>query len=101
MGKPSMYRVESADDPCTHCGSGATWDVVYKPDEIALGTTYGTKDDAEEIADDLNRAWNAGYFVAAQERLEQFRQECADRNWPQDCVDYVEKQIETLKELCS
>lgn len=53
------YRVEPKGKACQHCGLGEMWDVVDS-DDVALGISYGSKEDAEEMADELNRAFLRG-----------------------------------------
>jgi len=53
------YTVEQDDSGCCLCGNGKTWNVI-DPDGIASGTSYGDKEDAEDLADELNRAFHLG-----------------------------------------
>lgn len=53
------YRLEIEKNGCDHCGSGKTWDVV-DPDGVAGGTSYGDRDEAEELAGWLNEAYARG-----------------------------------------
>jgi hypothetical protein len=65
-----FYRVIEEEPACPHCKSGASYAIVYtEPDgeECATGTTYGgpaddeaVKEHVEEIAEDLNRAFQLG-----------------------------------------
>jgi hypothetical protein len=53
------YKVEIDDSrACDHCSSGAYWDIVG-PDGVALGRSFGDPEDAEDVAEDLNRAREA------------------------------------------
>lgn len=59
-GPQRAYRVEMDDSGvCGCCGRGAMWDVVG-PDGIALGRSFGGKDEAEDYARDLSFAYEAG-----------------------------------------
>lgn len=53
------YNVEIDDDGCRHCTAGRTW-IVVGPDGLGGGTTYGQQEDAEEIAELMNMAYEAG-----------------------------------------
>lgn len=53
------YFVEVDDNGCHHCGGGRTWTVVC-PDGYALGISYSEEDDASEMAELLNTAYNQG-----------------------------------------
>lgn len=53
------YTVGLDQDGCEKCGHGKLWAVV-DPDGIALGTSYGEKDDAEDMADNMNLAFILG-----------------------------------------
>jgi hypothetical protein len=53
------YRVEIDVSGCPKCGHGAYWDVIG-PDDVALATSYADKEDAIEIAEILNMAYEAG-----------------------------------------
>jgi hypothetical protein len=53
------YKVEQEHPGCSKCGEGKTW-VVIGPDGFAGGTSYGREEDAEEHADDMSRAFEAG-----------------------------------------
>jgi DNA-directed RNA polymerase subunit RPC12/RpoP len=58
------YTVEVDDrETCPHCGSKRVWNVVG-PDGVALGVSFGDKEDANEVADDLSRAYLAGAQAA-------------------------------------
>lgn len=55
-----MERSESKSG-CGHCGSEVElWDVVG-PDGVALGTSYAKDDDAQQMADELSRAFLLGW----------------------------------------
>ena len=53
------YFVEVDDNGCRTCGQGRNW-VVVDPDGIRGSTSYGLQEDAEDLAEDLNRAFNRG-----------------------------------------
>jgi hypothetical protein len=53
------YRVEQDADGCACCGDGKSW-VIVGPDEVALGTSYFHREDADDLAEDLNSAYEAG-----------------------------------------
>jgi len=51
------YFVEVDDNGCSKCGAGRNW-VVVDPDGTRGGTSYGLQEDADDLAEDLNRAFN-------------------------------------------
>lgn len=53
------YFVEVDNNGCSKCGAGRTW-VVVNPDGYAGGTSYGLEEDAQDLAEDLNIAFNRG-----------------------------------------
>ena len=53
------YFVEVDNNGCRECGHGRNW-VVVDPDGIRGGTSYGLEEDADDLAEDLNRAFNRG-----------------------------------------
>lgn len=53
------YFVEVDDNGCSKCGAGRNW-VVVDPEGIRGSTSYGLEEDAQDLAEDLNRAFNAG-----------------------------------------
>lgn len=53
------YIVEEDQPGCTACEAGKTWCVV-RPDGTALGTSYGDKADADQLAGLLNDAYKDG-----------------------------------------
>jgi hypothetical protein len=59
MTEPA-FRVEINDSKvCRSCGSGAFWDVVG-PDNVIVARSYGNKNDAEEMAEELSDAYEKG-----------------------------------------
>jgi hypothetical protein len=61
-GTMDAYRVEIEDQPCSHCTRGTLF-AVLGPDEIALGVTFEDKGEAQELADYMNLAYNAGLMA--------------------------------------
>lgn len=53
------YFVEVNNDGCSRCGHDRTWTVVG-PDGVALGQSWVDEDDAQDVADWLNEAYEAG-----------------------------------------
>jgi len=54
------YRALPDDsDACAHCGSGLRW-LVVGPDEVALGISFENEEAAEDLADNMSRAYLAG-----------------------------------------
>jgi hypothetical protein len=53
------YRVEAESTPCAHCGNGGTWNVVG-PDDMALGIIFTVQEDADDVAEQMNIAFDAG-----------------------------------------
>lgn len=66
--KPLMkhYQVEVEKNGCERCGCGKLW-VIVNPEGIAGGTSYSCEDQAIELCDALNRAYEAG--VASMEPI--------------------------------
>ena len=63
------YAVERSEDGCLHCGTGGTWDVIG-PDDVAIGVSFHNRDDADEIAEWMSRAYWAGTQCRADEKAE-------------------------------
>lgn len=66
------YTVDTAVTGCSHCGAGKTYDVVFrkgKSDEIAESITYEDYDEACDMADMLNDAYQRGYKSRCGENL--------------------------------
>ena len=58
-----VYTVVPVGEGCSHCNAGEHWDVVFKfgsEEEMALSTSYGDKEQAEDIARDCNDAYAKG-----------------------------------------
>ena len=55
----SAYKVERYNQGCKECGDGATW-VIVGPDGVASATSYGDKDQADEICELQNEAYEKG-----------------------------------------
>lgn len=53
------YRVEIEKTGCQHCEAGRMWDVIG-PDEMALGISYSLKEDADDMAEYMNMAYERG-----------------------------------------
>lgn len=53
------YFLEVGENGCVKCGHNKTWDII-QPDGVALATTYGDYEEAEEICDMLNIAYALG-----------------------------------------
>src|SRR5271170_3559645 len=53
------YFVEVDNNGCPGCWHGRSW-VVVDPDGSNTGTSYGSEEDAGDLAQDLNRAFNRG-----------------------------------------
>jgi hypothetical protein len=64
MAQSEEYVVEVEKKPCSHCGTGGLWNVVAQSTDTALSTAYGDKDQAQEMADELNHAFEAAGRVA-------------------------------------
>lgn len=70
MSTPKMkfntppYVVEVEQNGCEHCGQNKYWTVVFTPEDVALGQSWGEEEAAEDVASMLNDAyekgWNAG-----------------------------------------
>lgn len=55
----TLYRLEPCGRGCPTCGAGEFWDIVG-PDDIALSTSWGDKEHAEELVEMLNDAYLLG-----------------------------------------
>ena len=65
------YTVEVEREGCTYCGEGKQWE-VYDDDEVGIGgSTFGTQEEAEHLAELLNDAFERGCQSA--KRAEQSR----------------------------
>lgn len=53
------YTVVLENQGCSHCGAGKMWDIVDS-DGFATGTSYGSDEDAQDVCDDMNMAFNRG-----------------------------------------
>lgn len=53
------YTVEQDEAGCERCGNGKTWRVI-DPDGLGGDTSYGDKEDADEVAEKLNGAFCLG-----------------------------------------
>jgi hypothetical protein len=53
------YFIEVDNPGCAHCKAERTWDVIG-PDSTALSTSYGDEEDASDIADICNSAFEMG-----------------------------------------
>ena len=54
-----IYKIAVRDEGCPHCHAGRTWCVVF-PDGIEDGTAWGDEEMAQDIADYMNLAFEAG-----------------------------------------
>jgi hypothetical protein len=57
------YTVHAAGTANCPCGAGETWDIVLHqgtPDELALSTSYDSREHAEDLAEELNYAYDRG-----------------------------------------
>lgn len=55
------YYVEIASRRCARCGHGGTYDVCRNdPEPIALSQSWGDKDEADWMCDQMNEAWLLG-----------------------------------------
>lgn len=52
------YQVEVEKNGCEHCGEGKMWVIVANG--IAGGTSYANEDEAVELCDQLNDAFELG-----------------------------------------
>ena len=57
------YHIEVERDGCRFCGAGKTYWVVGS-DDVADGTTYENEEDALDLADMLNDAFENGLNAA-------------------------------------
>jgi hypothetical protein len=55
------YTVEPEGKACKYCGLGEMWDVIG-PDGVALGTSFGDKESAEDYATDMDSAYKAALY---------------------------------------
>lgn len=63
------YYVDIDEKGCTHCGRGENY-VVLGPDDVAFGTTFEDRDDAEELAGMLTDAYTAGLVQGRTEKAD-------------------------------
>jgi hypothetical protein len=57
MSEP--YHIELGNRGCIECHHGETWDII-DPEGVALATSYGDKEEAEEVCEMLNRSFYFG-----------------------------------------
>jgi len=57
--KKKPYYVEQGNTGCYACNKGITWDII-DPNGVALGQSWGDKDEAEWIAEQLSYAYEFG-----------------------------------------
>lgn len=55
----SEYKIKEEDGGCQCCGHGNLWMVVNSED-LAISTFYENEDDAQEMCDELNDAFERG-----------------------------------------
>ena len=67
------YRVEVDTEECPQCGRGPTF-LIVGPDNVAMGTTFSERADADDVADDLNFAFAAGVASVLQRIEEEHRE---------------------------
>lgn len=58
------YRVEIDKEGCTKCGAGKIW-VIIGPGEMGTGVGYGAEEEADDVAEDLNLAFEEGKKAAS------------------------------------
>jgi hypothetical protein len=61
------YYIEVDHNGCACCGSERTW-IVVGPDGRGSSTSYGSEDDAADLAEDLNIAFNLGKQIGSYTR---------------------------------
>lgn len=64
------YSVHAAGTAYCPCGAGETWDIVLHQgmaDELALSTSYDSREHAEDLADELNDAYERGAALAREQ----------------------------------
>lgn len=61
------YYVEVEANGCGHCGTGQSWRIVYHATDTALGHTFDKAQDAHDLADLLNEAFERGVNLAPSE----------------------------------
>jgi len=71
-----VYTVEVDHGGCKHCGAGKTYTVVG-PDGVAVGRSFGDKDDADDLAADMNQAWRLGLESSLERTEAEARLVCA------------------------
>ncbi|HZV46892.1 MAG TPA: hypothetical protein VFG06_06070 [Thermodesulfovibrionales bacterium] len=90
------YRIEIDNEGCTHCGHNKTWAVI-QPDGILLGTTYGIEEDAQDMADELNDAYEAGTGDLLNTIQLTYRKHCLG----DDTIGWHELSTALLNTLCN
>lgn len=58
----AFYKVEKDMEGCSECGHGALYSIVHAENgvEVAESTSYETLEDAQQMCDDLNTAYEKG-----------------------------------------
>jgi hypothetical protein len=52
--------VANGDNACAHCNGGTLWDILYVPEDVRMSTSYGNQENAEDICEGLNSAFENG-----------------------------------------
>lgn len=102
-----FYRVEQDGEPCSACGHGAFWSVVWEDEDgepVQHHTGYQEKHEAEDMADALNSArvlalaGNGDRLDQATEALRAYEALDEQRNKCEDCAECLERSAEACGE---
>ena len=88
MSDRPAYFVEVDREGCLTCKHGTLWTVVG-PDDVAIAQSYVEIDDAQDMADMLNRAYREGW--TAYDRVDE-RDQAQQRETDARISEEVERQ---------
>lgn len=63
MSKEEVYFIEVDQNGCSHCGAKRTWCVIG-PGDVALGMTFESEEEASDLAEFMNLAYDQGFAAA-------------------------------------
>jgi len=54
------FKVVTDTEGCNKCGAGKTWTIAGTNDEIAIGYSFGEQEEADDLCEWMNMAYQAG-----------------------------------------
>lgn len=68
---PAFHIENENGGTCEHCNHTTGYWSVVGPDGVAIGTSYGSEEDAESMADSLTYAFNLGWTMRDKQAIEE------------------------------